>query len=761
MSFSFRAQRAAAVLTAVFAATPFCQRSAAAQPTTFDFEDLPAGTTVTTQYGNRGVLLFSAYLDEDSAARSGSRVLRVDNPIHEFAPGPFVIEFTSGQARVRLFAGISGDVSPDFVADGTLRAFDGVGGLIAQDGPKPVPFSSFGTEFRVNSATPAIRRLELEIGTTAFEAIDDLAFSGEPPPPPPSEAPVVEITSPADGAELDGSPIAVAGTVLGDALFPYATLTLEVGRPPDSTAPPLTAAMALAGTGATRSFALDLGLGIGPHRLTVAAENAAHLVGEDTVLFTSLPQAIRQRFAGDGGAATFGELRYGGVGTNCTMAVYDLGAIGAVGTATFVVRGAIFDKWFSLRDLGAALARLGCPTGEERDALGGSRAQDFARGRIYAGLPTGAHFVPTVFVEAIDQLGGEGGTGVPIIDPTASVGAMQTWLFQRFTRPDQPHLLPSTLEIRGSPPVLWVERHGGDLSDLFLDGPVAYPRVPTLWLQFPCQGLLGPCPVSPPTSGPPIEDAGKRFCKGTTYPFPAFEGDPPVPQPGPPEWQAIVGDHVITPLLGIVRNSHMAGQDNPLTHEYYAGPEDLFASDWNVSVRPLHPFRSMVAENTYVEVEYEAYFYFHTPALLLFYEPFENDLYFTGGRWIIDCGHTPYRSEIHPPFVTAHMKTGSLYGRPATEAVVWVNGFYTGDPISFDIFPPPRPSPDSVLVITKPVDADAAYNIGVTFSTPDSTRVRVAFTAAPRQVEITDAGEMKWESGQGYAGQWIVGWSDE
>ncbi len=745
---SFRRQHVATILlTTIIASTVFCPTHAASQVTTLDFEDFPAGTTLTTQYGDRGLLLFGAFLDDDPAARSGTRVLRVDNPIHEFAPGPFVMEFTSGQARVRLFAGLTGEIVSNDSLDGTLRAFDEIGTLIIQDGPKLVALNSFTTAFEVASATPSIRRVELEIGTTAFEAVDDLEFEGESPAPLPTEAPVVDITSPQDSAELDGSPITVQGTVTGAALFPHAVLRMKVGRPPDSTAPPLTASMLLAGADTTRSFDLTLGIGIGPHVLTVEAENSANLQGADTVRFINLPDPIRQRFADEGGAATFGGLSYGGTEGDCKIAVYDLGAIAVAGTTTYVVRGEIFNKWFSLRDQGAALAQLGCPTSEERDALGGTRAQDFARGRIYAGQPTGAHFVPAVFVDAIEQLGGEAGTGVPIMDPSNSTGVMQTWLFQSFTRPDQPHLLPSTLEIRGSSPTLWVERQGGDLSDLFLDEPVAYPRVPTLWLQFPCSGLLGPCQVSPPASGPPLADAGDRFCDGTTYPW------------GPPEWSAIEGNHVLTSLLGIVNKSHKAGQDNPLTHEYHAGPEDLFASDWNVSLRPLHPFGSLVAENTYVEVEFEAYF-----ANAFFVEfdwPFRNDLVFTGGRWIIDCGHTPYRTEIHPPFVIAHMRTDSLYGKPATEATIWVNGFYTGDPVSLDIFPPPRPSPNSLLTINKPIDAQAAYNVDVAFSIVALTHARVGFTASPRQVEVTDAGEMKWEAGRAYTGRWYIWWSGE
>ena len=43
--------------------------------------------------------------------------------------------------------------------------------------------------------------------------------------------------------------------------------------------------------------------------------------------------------------------------------------------------------------------------------------------------------MPAVFVDAIDKRGGEETVGIPIAEPTSSTGVMQTWLFQRFTRP--------------------------------------------------------------------------------------------------------------------------------------------------------------------------------------------------------------------------------------------------------------------------------------------------------------------------------------
>jgi fibro-slime domain-containing protein len=72
---------------------------------------------------------------------------------------------------VRLFAGATLSSS---TVDGTLRAYDSSGTLIAQDGPKAVAPDAFTTLFEVNATNPVIVRLELEMGVTEFEAIDDL-----------------------------------------------------------------------------------------------------------------------------------------------------------------------------------------------------------------------------------------------------------------------------------------------------------------------------------------------------------------------------------------------------------------------------------------------------------------------------------------------------------------------------------------------------------------------------------------------------------
>jgi hypothetical protein len=787
---SRRAARTVAVVVAVLSS------AAMAAPTVLDFEDLPAGTTVTAQYGPRGVVFLNHFLDTDPAARSGTRVLRTASLASEiFTPIPLAITFTSAQARVKLFAG-----STNVALNGTLTAFDAADNVVVQDGPKLVNANVFTTMFEVidPDATPSITRAELRLENGIYFAIDDLEFEGQPPASPPPTPPVVQITSPPNGAELDVSTLDIAGTVTGEGLLSPVKLTVLFARPPESTAPPFTSDLALTGTGTTRQFSLPgfTGVPLGPIKVTVTAENFAAQQGTASITFTNLLAAIRNRFTAEGGAATLGAFRFGLFLDGCKVAVYEQGAISTDGAGvTRLIRGNILAKWLSLRGAFNQTGFFGCPTGDERDGPGGSRAQDFQRGRIYSHPTIGVFSVPTVFVEAIDKNGGEEATGIPIMEPTSSPGAMQTWLFQRFTRPNPPVLSPranSTLEIRGTPPVLWIERQGGELN---------YPRdvnfSATLWESFPCSGTLGPCAVDPPEGTPlwestpcrcaqepctieppfpppgpsePIANAGDLFCFGTTYADCGVDVVPPSAgcEVGRvPEWSPILGHHISTPLFGIAVESAMAGEDNPLTHQYvYYCPERGCPSDWNVAIFPIGPQRgiaphtSFVAENTYVELEYETS-YAKVPHIFMD-RPFVGDLFFAAGRWIIDCGHTPYRSELHPIFMFAKMKSEEYQGHLATRCDIWVNGWYPGDPIEFDIFPPPRPSPDSVLVVNKPVDEDASFNVNLEFCVQPAgaaNHAHLRFTAALREDEVTGAGEMIWQTRRAYMGQWFLYWS--
>jgi hypothetical protein len=723
------------------------------------FEDFPAGTSVTTQYAARGVLFNGERIVVAQDAPSGTNVLAAHPPGDDVNPVSSIrMRFTSALTRVRARAGVvSGGAR-----SGTLQAFDSDGNLLVSDGPRNVTQDQFTTLFSLSVANAAITRAELHMNGDGA-AIDDLELDGEVPAPLPTSPPTLQITSPTANVVIGGNhgftaPVHIAGRVGGEGLVPTVRLTIHSPRPSDSPAPDSVGQLPLVGSGINRTFSIDPHVTLGPSTFTFTATNIAGLSATAEVRVTYLPDAIRRRFQRDGGTGTFGNLLYGATEGDRQIAIFDRGAISLRGSATVVVRGAMFEKWVSLRDRGAFLARLGAPVTEERASLAAATAQDFSGGRIYVGLPSGAHYVPSVFVDAIDRLGGENSTGVPTGDPTHSEGPLPTWLFQQFSRPDFPQFLPSTLEIRGSPPRLFVERQGGYVHELGLAGvsaqelaqEVAVRDSPTIWYTFPCADLNGPCTVAVPTSAPPIENAGSRYCAGTTYPF------------GPPQWSSIRGQYRATPIMGIVKESRRADNDNPLTHEHriVGGNPTKFPSDWNLILNPLNPYRNLLGRGQRtLEIEFEEYFALH------FFvgqdaQPKRGDLVFASGRWIIDCGHDDYNAEIHPPFVLARMHTVVYKGSQATEANIWVNGWFPGDPVEFDIYPPPRPSAHATLNLVKPVDRDAALDVTVAANLATTgDHVQARFSASRRRVPVTDAGEMKWQSGRTYEGTWYVYWS--
>jgi hypothetical protein len=790
-----------------------------AAPTLLTFEELPAGTTVTTQYGAQGVVFEGAFVGTDMGSRSGTRALRSVPPTSEiFNPVPFVMSFTSPQRRITLFA-----TSPGVPRSGTLQGFDANGVVVAQDGPKQVAADAFTTMFEVKSSGPRIMRVVLQLEGGIHYAIDDLEFDGSPAEPPPA-APQVVITSPQNGAQLDTQMFSLDGTITGQGLLSTAKATIEYGRPPDQTAPPFTTALSVVGTGTTRQFTLPGGFNgvpLGPIKITVEAENFAAVKGTATTTITNLPQPIRDRAASEG-AATLGDFRFGVFPEGCKVAVYQNAAISAQasGTDTFVIRGDILVKWISER------ARLGCPLAEERErtqfSFEGSnwcifvtgtngpceapnvpgRVQNFAGGRIYSTSGIGTFYTPTVFVDAIDKRGGEAVTGVPVADPTSSPGVMETWLFQRFVVPELPTRLPSTLEIRGTPARLYMERQSGHLIDPFNRKPLE--TTGTIWEHFPCDNNLGPCTVEPTAPQPdPIPNPGDEFCFGSTLVSTFLTGF------GPRAWEPVLGrepffgqlpltalrpidkgNFISTPLFGVVTFAKLADVDLTLIHEWCYG-EDWIPlncySDWIYRIRPYGAhvgtgkFGSLYGgtkDNTTVKIEYERYY---SDAAIWLGLPLKGDLMFTAGRWVIDCAHNTYKTELHPIFMFAKMRTITTrtdpftkivdpnpFGGtpdnpvPATQADIWVNGWYPGDPIEFDLSPPPRPHADATLVVDKPVDAQAAF--GLNFESklepgPIVTRVHIRITAPLRRNDVTWLGEMKWQHGRGYQGQWYLYWA--
>jgi hypothetical protein len=807
--------------------------AASAAQTVLDFEDadIPTNSTIDAQYGLRGVIFQHASLETDPAAHSGARVLRaVKTGSEVFTPSPMVILFTSPQARVKLYAG-----SQVPSLNGTLTAFDSGGNVVATDGPRLVPHDTFTTIFQVTVPTASITRVELQFENSPFESIDDLEFEGQPPPPPPTQ-PVVMITQPIDGINVDipGDipKLDIAGTVTGDGLLSRVTVTIAYKRPPESaTLPPLTLELDLTGSGTTRQFSLPdgmLGVPLGPITITATATNIAALSGSATSTLTNLPIAVRNRFITEGGEAVLGAFQYGILGA-CSIAVYEHGAISGRSGGAILIRGDILTKWLSLRGPSNATGWFGCPLNEEGDTIGGARSQPFERGRIYAHLPgvapPGAFYVPAVFTDAIDKRGGDDGIGLPFADPTDSVGAMKTWSFQQFSRPDNPDgLLPSTMEIRGSPPMLWMERQAGswmgpepgigsamNLSDV---DRARHKSGATLWEGFTCSGgNLGPCTVDPEPSFPPpnLEDAGVQFCGGHTY-NPGLSDRPPEWKTGPS------GDFVALPVFGAITSAHMADIDNGLTHETHNGncpylgaglaigavllpfPVDYGAyvaaeeygvtcvSDFEFFVRPIGPVTkpagvaSLFGKSNKKDIKTEYEVAYASAAHNFLGAPAVGDLVHMTGRWIVDCGHETFKSELHPLFSFARMKTvvsetntftgleEDLFGgKPATRVAIWINGWYPGgdgNAIEFDAFPPPRPSPTALLHIVKPVDSaaggyTAAEDVTLDFAFAPvlaASHAHLRFTSPRRENPVTDAGEMKFAPGRQYWGIWYLYW---
>jgi hypothetical protein len=135
-------------------------------------------------------------------------------------------------------------------------------------------------------------RTTLQVDNGIHFAIDDLEFEGEPVIPPPSP-PTVHINAPVNGSQLDVASIDIGGAVTGQGLVSPVKLTVTFGRPPESTAPPFTSDLALAGTGTTRQFSLPgFGAPLGPIQVTVAAQNSSAQSGAASVTVTNLPTAM-------------------------------------------------------------------------------------------------------------------------------------------------------------------------------------------------------------------------------------------------------------------------------------------------------------------------------------------------------------------------------------------------------------------------------------------------------------------------------------
>src|SRR6266700_1215561 len=104
--------------------------------------------------------------------------------------------------------------------------------------------------------------------------------------------------------------------------------------------------------------------------------------------------------------------------------------------------------------------------------------------------------------------------------------------------------------------------------------------------------------------------------------------------------------------------------------------------------------------------------------------------------------------------------TAMYNNRPATVALVSVNGYYPGDPVEIDIYPPPRPSPDAIVASSSQLGSDAPVDVNVESTLVASSFIRLRITASPRRVTVTNDGMMTWETGRNYDARWYVFWTE-
>ena len=175
-----------------------------------------------------------------------------------------------------------------------------------------------------------------------------------------------------------------------------------------------------------------------------------------------------------------------------------------------------------------------------------------------------------------------------------------------------------------------------------------------------------------------------------------------------PSWVSVDPSDKARPLEGVVRVSKVTWEDYPANHESH---------DWNIFIKPDTQYEFMNSDANHfmdadgkdvpkgdpngafcMEAEWE------TKQFDMRFWPVVGDRATVLGRWIFDCGHPPYRSEIHPPKFTAftrmspHTFTGDTTPSYTNKAFVFINGqggyFYDrigGAKYTFDIHVPPKP----------------------------------------------------------------------
>jgi hypothetical protein len=199
-----------------------------------------------------------------------------------------------------------------------------------------------------------------------------------------------------------------------------------------------------------------------------------------------------------------------------------------------------------------------------------------------------------------------------------------------------------------------------------------------------------------------------------------------------PEWVSVRSNDAAQVAEGVARSSSVAANDFPFSH---------VSHDWNWDLVPDPAYQFLVGtangrsgSGRKMDMEWEEAF---LPAA---FRPAVGDRTWMLGRWVFDCGHPPYETEIHPPKAVAFTRfaptvlPGDAAPSLTNKTFIWIHGRggYYNRPVAqqnydFDIALPPQPQ----LV------AQQSRAHGAAVVTPP-----VAFGAEPRAAILSRVGSV-------------------
>jgi hypothetical protein len=268
-------------------------------------------------------------------------------------------------------------------------------------------------------------------------------------------------------------------------------------------------------------------------------------------------------------------------------------------------------------------------------------------------------------------------------------------------------------------------------------------------------------------------------------------------------------------IEGIVTNSCLAGRDVAFTHRervggYWLGKieppyhedcgtfeaNNAFCNDWEVFVKPYSPYGFLLARDETEEIssidittkpptiihhkikqgnfneEYNGTLEGELEQWLVpvGYRPEPGDHILMTGRWIIDCGHDDWHTELHPYelIVSSHTEASNkqeAINKVEVAASVVVTGAWAGGTLEFDIWPPARPLPNTILHWEREQDPNVVQELTVEEklqpeNNPNHIHVKVTSTAPWSPMPMGNSNDIYYNTTRRLATTYRLWWCE-